>query len=90
MNFGEPRNAPESATIEHLHDATLGGVRKQSHRRLAHAICNQTRNAFRLEAERSFRTWIEKRIDHLRAARPDAAIEPTESPRLPGDTKETS
>ncbi len=46
MDFAEPRSKPDSATIEHLNDSTLGGVRKQKHRRLSHAICNQTRNEF--------------------------------------------
>jgi len=63
MTFDGPPNAPESATVEHLHDATMGGVRKQRHRRLAHAICNHTRNAFRLQAERSFQVWLQKRRD---------------------------
>ena len=63
MDFEEPRSKPESATIEHLHDATLGGVRKQKHRRLSHAICNQTRNAFRLQAERQFQRWIAERVE---------------------------
>ena len=61
MHFGEARSDPDSATIEHLHDATLGGVRKQKHRRLSHAICNQTRNEFKLQAERQFQRWIEAR-----------------------------
>lgn len=63
MDFEEPVDRPESATIEHLNDATLGGVRKQRHRRLAHAICNQMRNEFRLQAERGFQGWIAARID---------------------------
>lgn len=62
MDFEEPVDRPESATIEHLNDATLGGVRKQRHRRLAHAICNQMRNEFRLQAERGFQGWIAARI----------------------------
>jgi hypothetical protein len=62
MNFESPRSQPESATIEHLHDATLGGIRKQKHRRLSHAICNQTRNALRLEAEQRFERWIAERV----------------------------
>ncbi|MFM9424220.1 hypothetical protein RCH10_000643 [Variovorax sp. GrIS 2.14] len=61
MDFDEPYGRPESATIEHLNDATLGGVRKQSHRRLAHAVCNQMRNEFKLQAERQFKQWIEAR-----------------------------
>lgn len=60
MRFEEQRG-PDSATIEHLNDATLGGVRKQKHRRLSHAICNQVRNEFRLQAERQFQRWIEER-----------------------------
>ena len=52
MDFDEPHGRPESATIEHLVDSTLGGVRNQKHRRLAHAICNHTRNEFRMQAER--------------------------------------
>lgn len=63
MDFEEPVDRPESATIEHLNDATLGGVRKQRHRRLAHAICNQMRNEFRLQAERGFQGWIAARLD---------------------------
>ncbi|CAN5715786.1 hypothetical protein BH11PSE13_BH11PSE13_11080 [soil metagenome] len=66
MDFDEPFGRPESATIEHLNDATLGGVRKQSHRRLSHAICNQARNEFKLQAERQFTRWI--------AARREAAV----------------
>lgn len=62
MDFGEPRNRPESATIEHLNDATLGQVRKQQHRRLSHAICNETRNALRLKAEREFARWVAERV----------------------------
>ena len=67
MRFDEPRST-ESATIEHLNDATLGGVRKQKHRRLAHAICNQTRNEFKLQAERQFKGWIEERQARAREA----------------------
>jgi hypothetical protein len=62
MDFGAPTDRPESATIEHLNDATLGSVRKQSHRRLAHAACNRARNEFRLQAERQFRDWIAERV----------------------------
>lgn len=62
MDFAEPVDRPESATIEHLNDATLGSVRKQRHRRLAHAICNRMRNEFRLQAERSFQGWIAARL----------------------------
>jgi hypothetical protein len=62
MDFGEPRSKPESATIEHLHDATFGGVRQQKHRRLSHAICNRMRNEFKLQAERDFRLWIAERM----------------------------
>lgn len=61
MDFDEPHGRPESATIEHLFDATLGGVRSPRHRRLAHAACNHARNEFRLQAERQFRQWIEER-----------------------------
>ncbi len=63
MDFDEPVNRPDSATIEHLNDATLGSVRKQRHRRLAHAICNQMRNEFRLQADREFQRWIAERVD---------------------------
>lgn len=63
MDFAEPAGRPESATIEHLNDATLGSVRKQQHRRLAHGACNQARNAFKLEAERRFRAWIAERVE---------------------------
>ena len=63
MDFAEPVDRPESATIEHLNDATLGSVRKQRHRRLAHAICNRMRNEFRLQAERNFEGWIAARLD---------------------------
>ncbi len=62
MDFNEPHGRPESATIEHLNDATLGSVRKQTHRRLAHAICNRMRNEFRLQAERQFERWIAERV----------------------------
>ncbi|MEJ7686888.1 MAG: hypothetical protein WKG52_07820 [Variovorax sp.] len=62
MDFGKPRCKPDSATVEHLNDATLGSVRKQKHRRLAHAICNQVRNEFKLQAERSFRRWVDERV----------------------------
>ena len=61
MDFEEPRSKPDSATIEHLLDSTLGSVRKQKYRRLAHAICNHTRNEFRLQAEREFQRWVEAR-----------------------------
>ena len=63
MDFAEPRSTPESATIEHLNDSTLGGVRKQKHRRLAHAVCNQARNEFKLQAERGFQRWIAERVE---------------------------
>ncbi|MEJ8854810.1 hypothetical protein WKW79_09545 [Variovorax robiniae] len=69
MDFDEPHGRPESATIEHLNDATLGSVRKQQHRRLAHAACNQARNEFRLQAERGFARWIEERVRGARAER---------------------
>ena len=61
MAFDEPHGRPESATIEHLIDATLGGVRSQKHRRLAHAACNHARNEFRMQAERQFKQWIAER-----------------------------
>lgn len=63
MDFAEPVDRPESATIEHLNDATLGSVRKQRHRRLAHSVCNRMRNEFRLQAERNFQGWIAARLD---------------------------
>lgn len=62
MDFDEPPGRPESATIEHLNDATLGSVRKQSHRRLAHGACNAARNAFRQQAESQFKAWIAERV----------------------------
>lgn len=62
MDFAEPHGRPESATIEHLLDATLGGVRQQKYRRLAHAVCNRMRNEFRLQAERQFEAWITQRV----------------------------
>ncbi len=61
MKFEAPRSDPDSATIEHLNDSTLGGVRKQKHRRLSHAACNQARNEFKLQAERQFERWIAER-----------------------------
>jgi hypothetical protein len=61
MDFDEPHGRPESATIEHLVDSTLGGARNQKHRRLAHAICNHTRNELRMQAEREFQRWIAER-----------------------------
>jgi len=61
VDFDEPRGRPESASSAHLIDATLGGVRTQKHRRLAHAICNHTRNEFRMQAEREFQRWIAER-----------------------------
>ena len=62
MDFDEPFGRPESATIEHLVDATFGGLRSaQRHRRLAHAECNRARNEFRMQAERQFKQWIEAR-----------------------------
>jgi 5-methylcytosine-specific restriction endonuclease McrA len=61
MDFDEPHGRPESATIEHLIDSTLGGVRSQKHRRLAHAACNHARNEFRMQAERQFQHWIAER-----------------------------
>ena len=63
MDFDEPAGRPESATIEHLVDATLGGVRSARYRRLAHAACNHARNEFRQQAERGFRAWIAARQD---------------------------
>ena len=62
MDFDEPRDRAESATVEHLNDATLGSVRKQKHRRLAHQLCNRTRNEFRLQAERQFAQWLAARV----------------------------
>ena len=61
MDFAEPHGRPASATIEHLNDATLGSVRQQKHRRLAHAACNQARNEFRMQAERAFAAWLAQR-----------------------------
>ncbi|WP_260396763.1 hypothetical protein [Variovorax sp. KBW07] len=61
MDFDEPHGRPESATIEHLVDSTLGGVRSPKHRRLAHAACNHARNEFRMQAEREFQRWIAAR-----------------------------
>ncbi|RSZ41693.1 hypothetical protein EJO66_07220 [Variovorax beijingensis] len=61
MDFDEPHGRPESATIEHLIDSTLGGVRSQKRRRLAHAACNHARNEFRMQAERQFQHWIAER-----------------------------
>ena len=63
MDFDEPHGRPESATIEHLNDATLGSVRKQQHRRLAHADCTQARHEFKLQAERGFARWIADRVE---------------------------
>ncbi|MET0541798.1 MAG: hypothetical protein ABWZ88_08585 [Variovorax sp.] len=68
MDFAEPRSGPESATIEHLLDSTLGSVRKQKYRRLSHAICNRMRNEYRLQAERNFQRWIDERVAHGAAA----------------------
>ena len=62
MDFNAPHDRDESATIEHLNDATLGSVRKQKHRRLAHQICNRMRNEFRMQAERQFAQWLAARI----------------------------
>lgn len=62
MDFDEPAGRPESATIEHLNDATLGSVRKQTHRRLAHGECNRMRNELRLRAEREFAAWVAERV----------------------------
>ena len=62
MDFAEPRDRPESATIEHLLDAPLGSLRQPKHRRLAHAECNRMRNEFKLQAERQFQAWIAGRI----------------------------
>lgn len=61
MDFNEPHDRAESATVEHLNDATLGSVRKQKHRRLAHQICNRMRNEFRMQAERQFAQWLAER-----------------------------
>lgn len=82
MNFDEPRDTPESATIEHLHDATFGSLRRQKHRRLAHAACNQARNEFRLQAERGFASWIAGRIAARTAN--DAGSLPAAEPEAPG------
>lgn len=68
MDFAEPHGRPESATIEHLNDATLGSVRTQKHRRLAHGACNQARNAFRMDAERAFAAWVAERVANAAAA----------------------
>lgn len=81
MDFSEPLGRPESATIEHLNDATLGSVRKQAHRRLAHGACNAARNAFRQQAERQFRAWIAERVAQGDAPRP-AAPTSTAAPDL--------
>lgn len=62
MDFDEPHGRPESATIEHLNDATFGSLRKQTHRRLAHADCNRARNEFRMQAERAFAAWVAARV----------------------------
>jgi len=86
MDFSEPRSAPDSATIEHLNDSTLGGVRKQKHRRLAHAICNHTRNEFKLQAERNFQRWIAERVELVRLVRvadPAVAMPAETSPAPP-------
>ncbi len=68
MDFDEPRDRADSATVEHLNDATLGSVRKQKHRRLAHQVCNRTRNEFRLQAERQFAQWLAARVTERSAA----------------------
>jgi len=81
MDFSEPLGRPESATIEHLNDATLGSVRKQAHRRLAHGACNAARNAFRQQAERQFRAWIAERVAQADAL-PPAAPTSTAAPDL--------
>lgn len=73
MDFDEPRERDASATIEHLNDATLGGVRKQRHRRLAHQLCNRTRNEYRLQAERQFARWVEARVAEAAARRKEPA-----------------
>lgn len=73
MDFDEPRERDASATIEHLNDATLGGVRKQRHRRLAHQLCNRTRNEYRLQAERQFAHWVETRVAEAVARRKEPA-----------------
>lgn len=70
MDFSEPAGRPESATVEHLNDATLGSVRKQAHRRLAHGACNAARNDFRQQAERQFKAWIAQRVANARAPLP--------------------
>ncbi|MGI4777231.1 MAG: hypothetical protein ACRYGA_03825 [Janthinobacterium lividum] len=61
MDFDEPRDREASATVEHLNDATLGSVRKQKHRRLAHQVCNRMRNELRMQAERRFAQWVAAR-----------------------------
>lgn len=81
MDFDEPHGRPESATIEHLHDATLGGIRQQKHRRLAHGACNWMRNELRMEAEKRFRAWIDARIARARAV---ADVTPGNDHRDPG------
>jgi hypothetical protein len=70
MDFEPPHDRPESATIEHLLDATMGSVRKPKYRRLAHAVCNHARNAFRMDAERAFATWIAERVAAAPGAQP--------------------
>lgn len=43
MSF-EERNAPDSATLEHLVPGSAGGTNEQSNLRLAHQRCNNARN----------------------------------------------
>ena len=83
MDFAEPRSTPESATIEHLNDSTLGGVRKQKHRRLAHAVCNQARNEFKLQAERGFQRWIAERVEAVLARAPGPPVTPAATSPAP-------
>ena len=73
MDFEPPNDRPESATIEHLLDATMGSVRKPKYRRLAHALCNHTRNAFRMDAERAFAVWIAERVAAAPSAQPSGS-----------------
>lgn len=81
MAVSEPAARPESATIEHLNDATLGSVRKQAHRRLAHGAYNAAHNDFRQQADRQFRAWIAARVAHARA---DAAAGSAGAPQPGG------
>ena len=73
MDFEPPHDRPESATIEHLLDATMGSVRKPKYRRLAHAVRNHTRNAFRMDAERAFADWIAERVAAAASVQPPSS-----------------